>query len=84
MNEFIDNQKEISLYQSGNKGEIILYQPEVCKDFLHTTQHGAIVGKTQVKSIVMINERNLYGTANCPVRDKIWVEKQIIPEALSR
>ena len=27
----------------------------VCKDFLHTTQHGAIAGKTQVKSLKLYN-----------------------------
>ena len=27
----------------------------VCKDFLHTTQHGAIVGRTQTKSIKLYN-----------------------------
>ena len=38
-----------------NNNEIILYQPddtprlEVCKDYLHTTKHGVVSGKTQVK-----------------------------------
>ena len=36
-----------------NEGE--LERLEVCKDFLHTTQHGAIVGKTQVKSLRFYN-----------------------------
>jgi hypothetical protein len=98
-NENDKNSDKMMLYQSENKGEIILYQPDdsiklevrlddetvwlsqvqmaelfqttrnnitihitnifkegelekfaVCKDFLHTTQHGAIVGKTQIKT----------------------------------
>ena len=32
-----------------------LEKPVVCKKFLHTTQHGAITGKTQVKSIKLYN-----------------------------
>jgi len=95
---------EVIQYQTENKGEIVLYQPDdtlklevwfenetvwlsqaqmaelfqstrnnvsihitnlfkegelekivVCKDSLHTTQHGAMEGKTQVKSIMQYN-----------------------------
>ena len=56
----MDNKHEISLYQLDNKGEVILYQPDsalivVCKDFLHTTQHGAIAGKMQKKYLKLYN-----------------------------
>jgi hypothetical protein len=32
-----------------------LEKDTVCKDFLHTTQHGAIIGKSQVKSVKLYN-----------------------------
>jgi hypothetical protein len=35
------------------EGELI--KPVVCKEFLHTTHHGAIKGKTQIKSIQLYN-----------------------------
>jgi len=47
----MDNKHEISLYQQDNKLERI----KVCKDFLHTTQHGAIAGKIQKKSLKLYN-----------------------------
>ena len=36
-----------------NSGE--LERDSVCKDFLHTTQHGAIKGKTQTQTVVCYN-----------------------------
>lgn len=35
------------------KGELI--ENLVCRDFRHTTQHGAVVGKTQEKKVKLYN-----------------------------
>jgi len=40
---------------SNNFKEGELEKLVVCKDFLHTTPHGALVGKTQIKSINLYN-----------------------------
>ncbi|MGI6394238.1 MAG: virulence RhuM family protein [bacterium] len=39
-----------NIFKEGELNEVM-----VCKDFLHTTQHGAIKGKTQVKSVKHYN-----------------------------
>jgi len=39
----------------GTGGEILIYEKLVCRDFRHTTQHGAIEGKTQQKDVKYYN-----------------------------
>ena len=52
---FQTTRNNVTMHISNIFKEGELEKPLVCKDFLHTTQHGAIVGKFQQKNVKIFN-----------------------------